>query len=100
MYLITCDICQQQYVGETKRSFGTRIKEHLADIKHKRDKPLSLHFRQKSHKTTKLTYQIIEIINKDPTSDISTKYRKEKEMYWIHQLRTIQPVGINSKNDY
>ena len=29
VYQITCNLCQKQYIGETARAIGTRIKEHL-----------------------------------------------------------------------
>ena len=34
VYLLECTRCKKQYVGETKRNFLTRFKEHLADIRH------------------------------------------------------------------
>ncbi len=33
VYLITCQKCKKQYVGESKRVVGTRLKEHLGTIK-------------------------------------------------------------------
>ena len=60
IYLITCNTCKKQYIGETKRTFETRIKEHLADIKHNRYKPVSRHMN--NHHNHKITYQIISVI--------------------------------------
>ena len=34
IYLIPCHDCDFSYIGETKRSFSIRKKEHLADIRH------------------------------------------------------------------
>ena len=33
VYLITCNVCKFQYVGETQRSFGVRMREHLNQIR-------------------------------------------------------------------
>ena len=33
IYLITCNVCKTQYVGETQRSFGIRMREHLNQIR-------------------------------------------------------------------
>ena len=36
IYSIPCHDCHKHYIGETKRCFETRHKEHIADVKHKR----------------------------------------------------------------
>ena len=97
VYLITCKSCKKQYVGETKRSLETRMKEHLADIKYARDKPVAIHMQQ--HKSKLIIYQIICLIKSNPDNPRSTTLRKSFEMYWIHQLRTMKPRGINCKED-
>ena len=33
VYLITCNVCKVQYVGETQRAFGLRMREHLNHIR-------------------------------------------------------------------
>ena len=40
VYVLTCEQCKKQYVGETKRNFYVRFKEHIAGIKHKRSYPV------------------------------------------------------------
>ena len=47
---IECNQCNKQYVGETKRKFITHFKEHLADIWHNRDTPVTKHYKLSSHK--------------------------------------------------
>ncbi len=32
VHIFTCTKCGQQYVGETKRTLGERVSEHLQDI--------------------------------------------------------------------
>ena len=49
VYMLTCVICNKQYVGQTKRQFKIRISEHLADIRHKRDTTVALHFNKELH---------------------------------------------------
>ena len=36
VYKLDCD-CGLSYIGQTKRSIGIRVKEHVADMKHRRD---------------------------------------------------------------
>ncbi|XP_047020588.1 uncharacterized protein LOC124630667, partial [Helicoverpa zea] len=37
VYKLECD-CGLSYIGQTKRSIGTRVKEHIADVKHRRSR--------------------------------------------------------------
>ena len=37
VYSFPCS-CEEEYIGETRRSIKTRLKEHCADIKHERTK--------------------------------------------------------------
>ena len=41
LYLYLYKEHNEQYAGETRRCLKVRLEEHLADIKHKRDKPVS-----------------------------------------------------------
>lgn len=41
VYKLDCE-CGLSYIGQTKRSIGTRIKEHIADIKHNRSNKSAL----------------------------------------------------------
>jgi hypothetical protein len=82
-------------VGETKRAFWVRYKEHLADIRHSRDSPVARHFNLPNHHSNHVKPQIIEFLTGDPENDESTIKRRERELHWIHQLRTFNPSGIN-----
>ena len=96
IYLLECTCCKTQYVGETKRNFLTRFKEHLADIRHNRDTPISKHFNLNSHKMAATPAQLIPTIlsrivgHPDRTMDV----RKNKEKMWIHTLRSTAPHSI------
>jgi len=39
IYKITCDDCEDNYIGQTKRKLGTRICEHISDINKKTGSP-------------------------------------------------------------
>ena len=95
IYLLTCLHCRKQYVGETKRTFRTRLKEHLADTKHQRDTPVANHFNQKDHSARHIAAKVLEVIPKDPTSSHGTSTRKKHEKSWILKLQSLTPSGIN-----
>ena len=113
IYLITCNICKIQYIGETQRSFEIRMKEHLFQIrKHEQNirsgdnnsgQLIYKHFCcDDLHRNTPLEKRIrFQIVEKIRTDDISsdpkviTKRRTERELYWISKLRTAHPLGLN-----
>ena len=107
VYLITCRLCQIQYVGETQRDFAVRMREHWDKIR-KGDKSqiVYAHFQSDDrHRNTRiedmLRFQIIEKIRTDnvPNQDqgLIKKRRLERELYWIAKLRTAYPLGLNDK---
>jgi hypothetical protein len=71
VYMLTCTTCYQQYVGQTKRQFKIRIGEHLADIRHKRETPVALHFNRELHTVNSVRCEILESLKGDPTSESS-----------------------------
>ena len=48
------------YVGETERELRERMSEHLRDIRLRKDKPLSFHFRAKNHTHNDVAFAILE----------------------------------------
>ena len=94
VYLLECN---KHYVGETKRKFIIRFKEHLADIRHNRDTPVAKHHNLNSHKNnTTPVFPLPTSLSRitghpDRTKDV----QKNKEKMWIYTLRSIAPHGIN-----
>ena len=95
VYLITCTKCVKQYVGETKREFRFRMAEHVRDTRVKRETPVSIHFNEPDHSSENMVFQIIHILPTDPEDDRSTIRRRQCEKYWIYQLHSLRPLGIN-----
>ena len=115
IYLITCNVCKMQYVGETSREFAIRMKEHLYQIRKCENgnggsnsgegrQYIYRHFCQDDlHRAIplekRIRFQIIEKIKTDdlPSGDpkIITKRRTDRELYWIAKLRTAYPLGLN-----
>ena len=98
--MITCLKCETQYVGETKRQLKTRMYEHIRSI----DKygkygvqttPVSEHFNGACKRPAKLNFQILETITGDTTLSETTKTRRKRETWWILNLRTLEPMGMN-----
>ena len=84
--------CGAQYVGETENPLHIRMNGHRSDIRtNKTEKPLAAHFCQPDHSIDDLEVRGIEKIRDHG----STQWRKHRESYWIFQLRTLTPNGIN-----
>ena len=98
VYLITCKDCGLQYVGETGRQFNTRMAEHRNSFK-KPDtascKILAKHFGTSICKN--FSMQIIEKLSNVTNKSQETEAHKKREKFWIMQLRTKAPYGLNQQ---
>ena len=93
-YILTCNQCEKQYIGETGTPFIERWKEYLYDIKVKRPYPVARHFNENDdHKKATFHAKILSLIN--GTAERATQRRKYKESRWIRTFKSFQPEGIN-----
>ena len=91
VYLIECKVCRKQYVGMTTRALHKRFNEHMSDIRNKRtQKSVAEHFNLPEHSMEDLTIMII-----DQEDDANTLRKRER--YWINELSTKAPKGINRR---
>ena len=84
-----------QYVGETKRSFIVRLKEHRRDIIKQKDSPVAKHFNLPEHTVDDIIPTILDFMGHDPADPKAMASRKEREKSWICRLRSLDPLGIN-----
>ncbi len=76
-----------QYIGETENPLHVRMNDHCSDIHTKKlDEPVSAHFSQPDHSVDDLQVCGIEQIHHSGSS-----WRKQRESYWIFELRTLSP---------
>ena len=105
VYIITCRKCNLQYVGETKQMLQRRLYQHLKDIERgaKNNTPptwwkptsVSRHFNLPYHSEDDVKIQVLELIPFNKDKDTTDVYRGIREHHWIHQMRTIEPNGLN-----
>lgn len=97
VYLCTCE-CPLSYVGKTKRQLRRRIGEHLGDIRHGRDTPLARHVNEiHGGDPKKISFKVIEVIRPSERRGDWNKVILQKEVQWIHRLRTLEPLGLNDQ---
>jgi hypothetical protein len=84
IYKLNCRSCDCSYIGQTVRSFKTRFKEHVSDIKNNRCKTgysqyILNYEHERAHNITEL--EILEKHNKGPLLNILEKFHifKTKE---------------------
>ena len=90
VYMTECQKCGIQYVGQTARRFGTRINEHVNDIKNGKDTANGQHYNSKGHSLSDFRAMVIEkVIPNDGA------WLLEREEMWIRRLGTKKPYGLN-----
>ena len=91
IYLITCNKCKKQYVGQTTKSLKERINHHRSSIHTKQKRYISVHFNFPDHNLKNLTVQIIDTTTSEKLSLL--------EKFWIKKLQTTRPNGLNNTTD-
>ncbi|KAK7087139.1 hypothetical protein V1264_021228 [Littorina saxatilis] len=90
IYALRCGACAMLYIGETYRTFETRLGEHLADIAHHRtDRPVAAHFCADGHSAANVQALCLW----QGTGDDFERKRRESNL--ISRLGTLRPDGIN-----
>ena len=108
VYLLECDNCKVQYVGETSQKLSDRFSGHKYKIKHfvsdnNEKNFLAEHFNIGSCRGKTYSCRILETIpypaKKNGKLDpVTTKYRHKREDYWMEKLQTIYPYGLNNRH--
>ena len=108
IYLISCKICNLQYVGETKNCLHKRFSNHRSNIRlGKSCQLVHKHFQEDCHGLSNCKIIPIEkIVLNEHDSRILTqaqkqiaidKIRRTREKYWIATLQTAYPFGLNCR---
>ena len=92
IYVLTCQQCQLQYVGQTTQPLRSRMNGHRSDIVNFKDKPVAHHFNQHGHSTFSVIG--LERVRASPPETFRRRI-DTAENRWIDKLRTIKPLGIN-----
>ena len=98
IYLLTCDTCNMQYVGETTTALNLRINNH------RKSKKGCEHIINHNEYCSNVSFniQVLEIFSESGYIDkiICPKERENrlnKEDFWIKTLRTVYPYGLNER---
>lgn len=92
IYLITCNKCKKQYVGNTSKQLNTRINHHRSNIINKRSTYIAQHFNLLDHSLSDLRVQPIDKVTE---TENTTKELYCLEHFWISTLCTVVSEGLN-----
>ena len=91
IYVIQCQRCGKQYVGEMEQALHERINSHRSDVKLKRiEKPVAAHFNSTDH-----TFADMQIITIERARKDNPRLRRLRENHLKTILKTMQPSGMN-----
>ena len=98
IYMIECKRCKKQYIGETNRTLRERFTEHRQATNNPSHANASAavptHFNLPDHSIEDMTLIPLEL---QPT--LNTSRRKAREAYLIHRGQTLEPSGMNCRNE-
>ena len=98
IYMIHCNHCSKQYIGETKRRLKDRFNEHRRPVDNPSNisKPttVSEHFLTNDHSANDIILIPLELIKSNRDS-----VRKAREAYLIERGNTLKPLGMNKKDE-
>ena len=88
IYLIQCRLCNLQYIGETKCRLNTQPTGHYIHT------AVSEHFLTSNHSDNHMLLIPIEKLKNGRDS-----FRKARKAHLIHKAKTIEPLGINKRDE-
>ena len=90
IYLITCDICKLQYIGETGNSIACRLNQHRYNINNHKETHLLIVKHYLTH-----GIQALKVCGLEHNRNWTVGERKFQEKEWIKRLDTRYPGGLN-----
>ena len=94
--MIQCRLCNLQYIGETKRRLKDRFNEHRRPILNPTGNytHTAEHFLTSNHSDNHMLLIPMEKLKIGRDS-----FRKAREAHLIHKAKTIEPLGINKRDE-
>ncbi len=98
VYLISCNRCGFQYVGETKQTLRERFSQHKNSVKKRSLRTLLVkHFSDKEHCVGDMTVKVLKKMDANVDKDRVKAELTAAEDFWIRTLVCAYPFGLNDK---
>ncbi|KAL2080587.1 hypothetical protein ACEWY4_024380 [Coilia grayii] len=100
VYMLKCP-CGLLYIGQTKRNLKLRFAEHKGAIRNgNMDYAIARHYKVMNHgSATSLKFIGLERVQPNPRGGNLIKQLLQREAYWINELNTVEPHGLNELQD-
>lgn len=100
IYMLTC-LCGKAYIGQTKRCLKIRISEHKTAIRTgNTDYAMAKHYLEAQHgSASSLRFVGVEQVTTTRGGNVP-KVLSQREMFWIYELNTMQPQGLNDFSSF
>ena len=96
--MVRCNCCHKQYIGETKRRLNDRFNEHRKPVDKQpnssKPTPVSEHFLSNDHNAKDMQLTPLELMKYNRDS-----VRKAREAYLIDRGQTLEPLGLNRRDE-
>ena len=86
IYIINCNKCGLQYIGETKRPFRNRMYEHQNSVQKfqpEKSTPVSRHFTQKNHSVKNMEFSIFQWMGESNKPKCHLKAQKPRIILYL-----------------
>ena len=93
IYLVQCNLCMKQYVGQTRNKILIRLNQHYSSIRNKLETPVSRHFQ--GHNCIEPYPVRIFILSLIKDADNAQELRNKWEKIWMARLNSYVPYGMN-----
>ena len=90
VYVMTCNVCNIQYVRETSNTMNSRCRGHESSIRTEKDHPVAIHYRSYNHTIDDYPITIV-----DKEGNKNRKLRLEEA--WMTLLNILTPKGLNGR---
>ncbi len=88
--------CDDYFINYSNLIINLIMTSLLTSGLDKKPSAVAKYFCLNGHSLDDVKIQILENILKPPMLKSTTKHRKMKELHWIYQLKTLEPIGLNT----
>ena len=99
IYMIQCNRCNLQYIGETKRQLRQRFNEHRRTLDNPNCRSEPTHVAEHYIFSPNHSASDMQLIPLEKIITNRDAIRKSREATLIHRARTLEPTGLNKREE-
>ena len=97
--MIQCNRCNLQYIGETKRQLRQRFNEHRRTLDNPNSRSELTHVAEHFIFSPNHSASDMQLIPLEKIITNRDAIRKAREATLIHRARTLEPTGLNKREE-